>query len=280
MPTQGNDRMTWISSYPRSGNTWVRFLIVNCLVDHEFDWDTAMNAFAFELYYYLERMRDDGWSKQDVIDKLKSVVKDQPTAGMFGDTVYMKSHNRWSDDHPFAEYTDRAILIVRNPRDVLLSGANYHNLMVDPDTPAVEYAREFIEHGGDPRWIRNGYGTWFEHYQSWTNASFPVHVVRYEDLKSDPIQPLMAMCKFLGFEVSKEDAARAAERTKIAKLRDVEHKARQAGRITDFNAGFNFFNKGKSGQSLDDLEPGLDEKFDRAFAEQMEATGYSPRARV
>ncbi len=276
MPTTSTDRMSWISSYPRSGNTWVRFLIVNCLVDHQFDWDSAMNAFAFELYYYLERMRVDGWTKQDVIDKLKQVVRDQPTAGRFGDTVYMKSHNRWSPDHPFAEYTDRAVLIVRNPRDVLLSGANYHNLMVDPNTSAVEYAREFIKHGGDPRWIRNGYGTWFEHYQSWTQADIPVLVVRYEDLRSDPIKPLLSICAFLGFDVSEADAARAAERTQIAKLRDVENTAREAGRIRNFNDGFNFFNKGRTGQSLDDLAPGLDEEFDRVFAEQMAAVDYQP----
>lgn len=280
MTQPSQDQITWIASYPRSGNTWLRFLVANCLVDHEFDWGRAMNSFAFELYYYLEQIKSEGWTTRDVINTMRSVVKNQPTGHRIGDRLFMKTHNAWSSEHPFAELGGPAVLIVRDPRDVLLSAANYHNLVINAEADQGEYARNFIEHGGDRSWINAGYGTWYEHHRSWTaQHDFPVHVVRYETLKSDPVPTLMELCTFLGFDVSEADARRAVERTDMAKMRDIEKKAREDGSFGGLNEGFNFFNKGKSGQSLDELQPGLDDLFEERFAKELAEMGYARSAR-
>jgi len=275
------DRITWIASYPRSGNTWLRFLVANCLVDHEFDWGRAMNSFAFELYYYLEQIKREGWTTQDVIDTMRRVVKGQPTGDRIGDRLFMKTHNAWSGDHPFSELGGPAVLLVRDPRDVLLSAANYYNLTRDPDADQGDYARRYIDHGGDLAWINAGYGTWYEHYQSWADRSdFPVHVVRYETLKTNPVPALVDLCEFLGFDVTEADAQRAVERTDMAKMRDIEKKARDDGSFGGLNDGYNFFNKGKSGQALDDLGPGLDDLFEQKFANELAEMGYTRSARA
>lgn len=274
------DQITWIASYPRSGNTWLRFLVANCLVDHEFDWGAAMNSFAFELYYYLLQIKNEGWTTSDVVSTMRRVVKDQPTGHVLGDKLFMKTHNAWGPDHPFADLGGPALLIVRDPRDVLLSAANYYNLTRDPTADPAAYARRYIEHGGDPAWIKAGYGTWHGHFRSWTTQSdFPVHVVRYEALKTEPVPALIALCAFLGFEVSKADAQRAVERTDMAKMRDIENKARADGTFGGLNTGFNFFHKGESGQSLDDLEPGLDDLFEQKYALELADMGYARSSR-
>lgn len=276
-----NDTFTWIASYPRSGNTWLRFLVANCLVDHEFDWTKAMNSFAFELYYYIGKVRNEGWSNQDVVDTLRRVIRGQPTADRIGDRLFMKTHDAWSAEHPFADMGGPAVVIVRDPRDVLLSAINYHRLTRDAEADPVRYACNYIENGGDPDWIKSGYGTWFEHYRSWTEQSqFPVHVVRYEQLKTDPIPALLELCSFLDFEVTPEDVQRAVNRTELAKLQKVEQDARSDGTFGGLNKGFKFFNKGKSGQSLDDLEPGLDDRFEQKFARELAEIGYSRSARI
>jgi len=270
------DTITWIASYPRSGNTWVRFLVANCLVDHEFDWSRAMNSFAFELYYYVRQMHREGWTAQDVVDTMRRVVKNQPTGERIGDRLFMKTHNAWGGEHPLAELGGPAVLIVRDPRDVLLSGLNYARLTRGYDGDDARYARQFIEHGGDPAWIRAGYGTWHEHYRSWTaQRDFPVHVVRYEDLKEDPVPTLLGLCEFLGFVVTEADARRAVDRTDIATMRGIEHKARSEGTFAGLKEGYNFFNTGRSGQSLDAIEAGLDDRFERAFAQPLADVGYA-----
>lgn len=280
MTIEERDRITWVASYPRSGNTWLRFLVANCLVDQEFDWNKAMNSFAFELYYYLKQMKDEGWTAEKVVETMRSVVKNQPTGDRIGERLFMKTHNAWSSDHPFAEFGGPAVLIVRDPRDVLLSAVNFHKLTRDADADPVAYAHRYIEHGSDPAWINAGYGTWYDHYRSWTaQADFPVHVVRYETLKTDPVPALLQLCDFLGFEVSQADAERAVERTALAKLQDVERKARADGSFGGLNEGYQFFNTGQSGQSLDDLEPGLDDLFEQKFASELAELGYARSAR-
>ena len=275
------DTFTWIASYPRSGNTWLRFLVANCLVDHEFDWTKAMNSFAFELYYYIGKVRNDGWSNQDVVDTLRRVIKGQPTADRIGDRLFMKTHDVWSERHPFADMGGPAVLLVRDPRDVLLSAINYHKLTRDAEADPVQYARTYIDNCGDPAWIKSGYGTWFEHYMSWTKQDqFPVHVVRYEQLKIEPIPALVELCAFLEFQITPEDAERAVKRSELTKLQKVEQDARADGTFGGLNKGFKFFNKGKSGQSLDDLEPGLDEHFEQKFAMELAETGYSRSAQI
>lgn len=272
--------LTWIASYPRSGNTWLRFLIANCLADHEFDWTTAMNAFAFELYYYQKKMRDDGWSEAQVFETLNRVIAGQPTASVIGDRVFMKSHDLWSDEHPFSEHSRAAILLVRDPRDVLLSGLNYARLTRGYDGDDARYAREFIEQGGDPAWIKAGYGTWATHTSSWqAQGRFPVHVVKYEDLKSDPAPQLERICTFLGLPVIPELIATAGEKASIAKLRKNEVQAREKGQFGGLKDGYFFINKGQSGQSLDDLEPGLDDLFEQRFANELAELGYARSAR-
>lgn len=274
------DTITWIASYPRSGNTWLRFLVANCLVDHEFDWDRAMNSFAFEMFYYLQQMENEGWTTQTVIDTMRRVVKSQPTGERIGERLFMKTHHAWGPHHPFAGLGGPCLLIIRDPRDVMLSGANYARLTRDARIEPLSYAHRFIEHGSDPAWIKFGYGTWYEHYRSWTaQQDFPVHVVRYETLKTDPVPALVELCSFLGFEVTEADALRAVERTALAKLQDIEKKARQSGSFGGLNDGFNFFHKGQSGQSLDELEPGLDDLFEKKFAMELAEMGYARSVR-
>ena len=275
------DTIHWIASYPRSGNTWLRFLVAHCLADCELNWETGVNSFAFEMYYYLQQIRAEGWSTQDVIDRMRRVMSKQPTSHRIGSRLFMKTHNAWGPSHPFAELGGPAVLIVRDPRDVLLSAANYHNLVVNPTTDQRTYAKRYIEHGGDPVWMKTGYGTWYEHYRSWTAQSdFPVHTIRYETLKADPVRTLIELCGFFNFDVSEHDAQRAVERTDMAKMRDIEKRAREDGSFGGLNDGFNFFNKGESGQSLDELEPGLDDLFEQKFAKELAEMGYARSART
>lgn len=276
------DSINWVASYPRSGNTWVRFLVVNCLIDYDFDWNTAMKSFAFELNYFLERKMKDGWTTRDIIDRMRHVSKQQPTGSQIDGRLFMKTHNAWGSEHPFADLSNSAVLIVRDPRDVLLSAANYYNLMKDPEADQGKYARRYIEHGGDPDWIqKRGFGTWFEHYQSWAGQSeLRVHIVRYETLKTDPVPALIALCEFLEFDVDEADALRAVARTDMAKMRNIEGNARNDGSFRGLNEGFNFIHKGQSGQSLDDLEPGLDDLFEQKFASELAEMGYARSARA
>ncbi|MEQ8317313.1 MAG: sulfotransferase domain-containing protein [Phycisphaerales bacterium] len=270
--------VSWIASYPRSGNTWLRFLIANCLSDHPFDWTGGLNAFAFELHFYREMMLERGWDEAQTLDKLREVAAGQPTASSIGDQIFVKSHDLWSPTHTFAGHTRRAILLVRDPLDVLLSGLHYARLTRDYNGDDESYIRNYLECGGDPAWIRMGYGSWSQHAKSWMNQDeFPVSVVRYEDLKSNTETELVKICEFLELPVYRHLIDKAAEKSSMERLRKSEVEAREKGQFGGLRDGMFFINQGRSGQNLSDVSPELDDLFEEQFADDMKMFGYDRR---
>lgn len=265
-PTTPNPPIVWLASYPKCGNTWVRFM----------------------LYAVLHGPAQTSIEVTRKIPDLHRPLPFDPPDGAF---LPVKTHLMLSDRHPKLAETARAIHVIRNPRDVALSALNYRRLSTG-DTKSIDapaYLRSFIRAGGDPAWQRQGFGTWATHAESWrTTERFPVLPVRYEDLKADPRAALVAMLGFLGVDAGDariDDAVRAAsfESMRAMEIREKQKKTKDAGTtrlfIGDPNAtrqGIYFINKGASGQSLDAVAPGLDAEFDQVFGERAARFGYGP----
>ncbi len=254
--------ITWIASYPKSGNTWVRFLIHNVL--HEPTDDLAVIE---QTMPYVLRV-GDGYRTEAGRDDL------------------LKTHLSWSADHPLGGHSARAIYIVRDPRDVLLSNLNYRAHRRgggEADARAIamseeEYAHAFIAHGGEPAWAHDAVGTWAANTRSWTgDTGFPVLIVRYEDLEKNTRRQLTRILAFLGVSPGRGAIKRAVRTSGFGVLREAEIRRREA---QGWDVESLFFNAGRSGRSLDELvAPGLDAAFDKAFGEDLARFGYAARAR-
>jgi hypothetical protein len=258
--------IVWLASYPKCGNTWVRFL----------------------LYAVLHGPPENSIEVTRKIPDLHRPLPFDPPDGPF---LPVKTHLMLTDRHPKLDETARAVHVIRNPRDVALSALNYRRLATgDPkaiDAPA--YLRSFIRAGGDAAWLRQGFGTWATHAASWRMTDrFPVLPVRYEDLKANPRAALVAMLGFLDIDADDatiDAAVKAAsfESMRAMEIREKQKKTKDANTtrlfVGDPNAtrqGIYFINKGASGQSLDAVAPGLDAEFDHTFAEQAARFGYGP----
>lgn len=254
-------KVVWIASYPKSGNTWVRFLL------HHYLWGEPRNSLE------LNRRIPDLHRPSGRIDTS-------------GERLFVKTHFALTDALPYLAMTDRAIVIRRHPKDVLLSGMNYARLEGGGRAPdGAAYARAFIEHGGDPAWIGMGFGTWAGHCESWAAADrFPVHATTYEALKADTAGELRAMLAFVGEDVDGPRLARAVELSAFDRMRDLERREKARGGESLFRGGREslardamFMNKGQSGQSLAPLDPALDAAFDAAFGPALARHGYGAR---
>lgn len=245
-------KVVWIASYPKSGNTWVRFLLHHYLFGEP--------ASSIEL----NKRIPDLHRPAGRIDTSQS-------------RLLVKTHFPLSDSLPYLAMTDRAIHIHRHPKDVLLSGMNYTRLESSRTPDAAAYAKRFIEAGGDPSWIEMGFGTWASHAESWrTTERFPVHSVSYESLRADTAGQLRAMLEFLGEPVDDGRVAAAVELSDFDRMQSIERreKARNAeslfrGGKESLDRGALFMNRGAVGQSLAPIDPALDAAFDSAFAEAI-----------
>lgn len=258
--------LVWLASYPKSGNTWLRFM----------------------LYAY---MFGPPAESIHVAQRIPDIHREVPGQLPPAEIELIKTHFKLSDEHPRINETTRAIHIVRNPRDVVLSALNYRKLTGQGSRVFTEgnYIRSFIKAQGDLDWLRLGFGTWIEHARTWRSTEkFPVLALRYEDLKANPASGLRAMIEFLDIELDESrieqavqassfDTMRAMEiREKEAPVEDARNKRLFVGDTKATRKGIYFVNTGASGQSLASISPRIDELFTEAFAEPMRELGYEP----
>lgn len=174
-----------LSSFPRSGNTWVRFLLCNLISLHELNGETIdfplLNKMMPELgaNYLLSPWR---WNT------LPRVVK---------------THRSYL---PFFSKC-RTIGLVRDPRDVMVSYFHY-----------VSHRKRLFS-GPFSQFIRTtkwGLPAWFTHYSSWTPHW--TMLVHYEELKENPLGELERLLTFLGITLPAESLQQAVDRASASKV--------------------------------------------------------------
>jgi hypothetical protein len=192
---------TFLVSYPKSGNTWARFLIANLL------------------------HRDDhiGFSNIHAIIPGIDVVRHRDML-RFPRPRIIKSHQYYDPRYR------RVVYIVRDPRDVALS--EYHaqrkSKRIGDDYPIEGFVRSFV--AGESC----DYSSWGEHAASWLSTRYGQPgflLLRYEDMLQDPGRELSKMAGFLGLQPSPELIQQAVARSAADKMRKLERSQAQ-----DFNA--------------------------------------------
>lgn len=266
-------KILWIASYPKSGNTWVRFLLASYL--------HGPIASSRDVARHIPDLHVPG-----------EVDPARLAGGTDADVLPIKTHLACSDRHPAIERTMGFVYVLRDPRDVLLSNLNYHRLIGTRGSDGrpldgALYAQAFVRAGGDPNWIERGFGTWAEHAASWVDLGarrWPHAVLRYEALRRDSAAGLREILGVLGQPVDEARLARAVTEASFDRMRalEVQEKAARAGSSvfagdrTAMQKGRLFMNAGRSGQRLDTVAPGLDAAFDRAFGAPAARYGYGP----
>jgi Sulfotransferase domain len=185
----------FLTSYPRSGNTWTRFLLGNLIYQDEPV--TFLNV---------ERLVPDMYKSADwVLRRLP-----QPRI--------LKSHECFDPRYP------RVIYIVRDPRDVAVS--NYHWELKLRSIREGYPIEEFV-----PRWMKPEFwpriGSWADHVSSWLGARQGQNgflLLRYEDLQQNPSRELAKVAGFLGLSANSERINRAVELSSAEHMRRLERK--------------------------------------------------------
>ena len=260
--------ITWLASYPKSGNTWVRFLLYSAI------FGPPKNSL-------------------DIAGKFPDLHRPIPFDLPDDKRLISKTHFEFTAKHPKANESKRAILIIRDPRDVFFSVLNYRRLSgVTPERISDEaFAQQFISAKGDPNFKAMGFGTLESHARSWQeHTDFPVLTIKYEDLKSNTSAKLKEIGAFIGYDFT-DDALDAAVKAstfdsmRAMEIREKHHQAKKTqpgnqpqslfvGTETARQSKIYFMNTGKSGQSLATISTEIQQAFSEVFGPFMQSQGY------
>ena len=272
-------KIIWLASYPKSGNTWLRAFLHNLLRDpaEPYSLDrmadfTQGDSFGPSYQKFLRKPIKEMTDEEIAI--LRPKVQEMLTKST-PDNIFVKTHNALIDylDRPMhmMEHTAGAIYVVRNPLDMVISHADHYGFTIDEsiDKIAIEELRV-----GSGEFTYEIHCSWSRHVESWTaNPSPALHVMRYEDMKTQPVRAFDGLVQFLRLPVNRERLARAIEHSSFDTLRKMED---QQGFLERSNKSARFFRQGKSGGWRDVLTPEQVERVVAAHEKQMRRFGYFP----
>ena len=212
-----------MASHPRSGKTWLRTMMTNAFFP-----EANSDPLLFNSY----------------IPGIKM--------GRLGEIKRMKSPRFLSSHTSFIPGLPKVIYVVRDGRDALVSFYRYNTKRKKRMSKGA--AGEDI---GFPEFFRRYYrgeyhSIWHHHVESWLDTGRKVMgrrllVVRFEDMKADPVGALGEVMRFSGKRFDKTQIERAVEQTDLDKVREIEKKRWKEMGLGGPDKDSSFYGRGKSG---------------------------------
>ena len=240
---------TFVVSYPRSGNTWTRFLIANLVYPEKNVGFTN-----------IEKLIPDTSSQSN--RALKSTPRPR----------IIKSHEYF--DHRYR----KVIYIVRDPRDVALSYYDFQRkyMQIDDAYPLEQYVEDFVQ----GRLISIDWGTWAENVSSWIytrGKSTNFLLLRYEDMMKDTTRELTRIAQFFGIETAPSRLQEVIDRSSADRMRELEKLEADCWIATkNRRKDIPFVRVAKAGGWRTSLPVKSVEQIESAWGDLMITLGYEP----
>ncbi|HTV53663.1 MAG TPA: sulfotransferase domain-containing protein [Terriglobia bacterium] len=182
------------ASYPKSGVTWTRFVLFEVLSGMPSGFKSTNQLMTG-------------------IGKHTKGLRLLPGGGRL-----IGTHEQYRKNYK------RAIYLVRDARDVVSSEFAFLTALEYFHGSLDDYISTFLLTCGSAY----GYGPWQRHVDSWLDSPLAgtdnMLLVRYEDLRQDPLPWFTRMVDFLGVKVEKDRLQQAIENNSIQKMREKEMK--------------------------------------------------------
>jgi len=180
----------FVGSYPRSGSTWLRFMLLEVLAGQA-----------------------SGFSNTN--EMLPDVGKHEAGAEILpGKGRLIKTHE------PFRPEYKKAIYLVRDPRDVALSEFAYQTALGLERGDFDSHLERFLRTGVNP------FSSWIDHVTSWLDAAESGRAgilhVNFEELKQKPEEQVGRIADFLGMPEVRSRIPAAIANNSLARMKEKE----------------------------------------------------------
>jgi Sulfotransferase domain len=236
----------YLASFPKSGNTWVRFLLANVI------FEPGMGLKGFGRYVPDSHIKSDLPYMGDPTSPFNTAPRQ-----------FVKTHFRYQPEF------QNVIYVSRDGRDAITS--YYHWINARSKEPVA--LRDII--AGNTVW-----GLWSDHVLGWMRGRCNRMLVKYEDLFRDTPGQLRRMLDFAQIPADDDQITRAVQAASFESMREKEQELRAERQKDapqpDQPAGekIMFVRKGGSGDWRNLFSPADIELFWKHHRPGMEAAGY------
>ena len=203
-------KIIWISSYPKSGNTWVRAIVSSLL-------NTSDGMFKFELlklipvfedikrYSFLKKSDPITYNRLNNHIKYVSEYWNESQKLLISDKNLTKNLNTFKthsanlkvgkNTFTNSDFTLGNIYIVRDPREIVISYSKYTGKTIDKTI-------DFLSSKGailmpEKNLTLTLMSAWDVHYKSWQILKVPTLLIKYEDLLNNTRNEIKKIANFL-----------------------------------------------------------------------------------
>ena len=275
----------WLSSYPKSGNTWVRSLLSSYYFSEtgNFNFELLKNISVYPQQKYFDaKINKPGeislhWdiSQKKIISEKKIKI--------------LKTHNSLlalnGKNFTKPEYTLGIIYVVRDPRNVITSLKNHYDLDYEQSLDFMLNEKKYIYDIQE----KNDYAdfhflsSWSNHYKSWINNNlFKKMIIKYEDLENDTFKTLKNLIIYinnLNQTKNKVDEQKINNCIKTTNFEILKNKEKREGFLENVyskksNKKIDFFNLGPKNKWEKVVPKEFHEKINNIFKEDLKKLKY------
>lgn len=231
-----------IASFPRSGTTWLGFLLANLLKPDPEEQVHPPNRYSPDIngaYFY-----NDTMERWDYLPAPRFLRVHSPYNPVFPNVIY----------------------VLRDPRDVMVS---YHHFKRLTDPGFQLSMMEFVSQ--DDHWPCR----WDEHVAGWLlRRNHPrLLLVKYEEMRKDTVGALMSLLEFAGLAYGEKEVVRSVQACDFDKMRALEPELKIVAGGTETSEE-RVIRRGKVGGWRDELDEKSLQIIESKYGHVMRKCGY------
>ena len=280
----------WLTSYPKSGNTWVRSFLVSLLYNkkNETNLEGLNNIPQYPLRSHFNNLLDN---IDDINEVSSKWIISQKRINSDKKNKFFKTHHALCKIGKFSftnyETSLGAIHSVRDPRNIINSILYHYSKKsfleakefmldetralgkkFDPNSPSVNQDMFTV------------LTSWKTHYLSWKNFKKNYLLIKYENLVSEPDKEFRKITKYLNdvmhIKIEEDKIDHAIESNSFENLKKIENRDGFKEAIKDKSSGEvkSFFNLGPNNKWEKILDSEIKDEIEKKFNVEMKELGY------
>ena len=246
----------WISSYPKSGNTYLRSFISSYFFSKKgkFDFDLLLNILQFpSIKFSKKKISSEAEACQSWIYNQQQFFS--------GDKLHFVKTHSSLNQYRGHNFTNKnlslgAIYIVRDPRNLITSMTNHYSLSYEQAyLKIINEKQTLLEKSTDGDYSNFTFlGSWSDHYKSWKNTNeFKTLFIKYEELENNKLETFKKTINFINSlkqdksSINEKKLINSINSTNFSNLRNKEENegfeesvySKSGEKKRFFNLGFN-----------------------------------------